>query len=781
MSFRTLHQELRLLRSGVGQTTQENRVLPFPGPDIPIPTRIGIGQAVPKDDGPGTAIRGFVITEFGAMDGTRFNPYTLAKLETHYLPESAPYAVMTWATDWNVIDTTHWNDVVTFYQDEIRINAEGLPALAIPVATLPGPAVPYVIPSTLPGAKYGDAPTNATQKRVFAVGRDYVKSWGGGGVTVTLGPASPGKQMTVGQRADSATDTATIAKLYFTGTLWNSLGGTWEFSSSAVAMLLAPPYLSAVSASALVELPVANYGSPSTSTPTVSRSLSLPNTAVGLIGIGEVEHYGSMPSDLTFVVVFPWRGTYQAQRTGRETGTSSVTTYTGSAAHSGSYAGMGYAYTLTNHKTFTTETTSVSMLADSYSTGAIWGGPSTASGYTLMSVYNVLEWNDGYSGATNRGTPSFDYPAGSVSNSTITQSKESQTISGSVVLGSITLFSLSINVDKSSGQQRQIVADNSFYTTYLNNPYGWVHESWGIGLNADVWLHEHYSNLVYYKNPGGYWDTMPAGAKNEIMSAFDTRLNLFVGKQYFDYEATSGYSHSNFYTSTIQSGINTYSATLSVATRDDLFFDEINGVYLWIGSTLTGSQGSGAGTCTLTVTLHLQTRYGSWSHQIASRGYTGTLLPEYQIAPPAPPTAVPSPRLRAFFCPLHRDQGSFKGVSYVTAAEETNGAAPAHLINFRLKLRQYGDLSNLDALNQSDENVNFVPCNLLEMLYDFVWSADYGVGAATGERYQVTRQDRFDDLTTHLFGPVHEIHLRDGTLGAWATPIGGATAGLFRT
>ncbi len=781
MALEDLRRSLRQLRSGVGQTTQQNKVLPFPPPDIPIPARIGTGTAVPKEADKSAAIRGFVLTAFGAFDGIRFNPYTLQKLETHYQPEALPYAVMPWATAWNVIDTTKWHDVVSFYHDEILVNAAGMPALAIPVATLPGPAVPYVIPSTLPGAKYGDAPTNATQKRVFAVGRDYVKSWGGGGVTVTLGPASPGKQMTVGQRADSATDTATIAKLYFTGTFWDSLGGSWEFSSSAVAMMLAPPYLSATSASALVELPVANYGSPSTSTPTVSRSLSLPNTAVGLIGIGEVEHYGSVPSDLTFVVVFPWRGTYQAQRTGRETGTSSVTTYTGSAAHSGSYAGMGYAYTLTNHKTFTTETTSVSMLADSYSTGAIDRGPSTASGYRLMSVYNVLEWDDGYSGATNRGTPSFDYPADSVSNSTITQSKESQTISGSVVLGSITLFSLSINVDKSSGQQRQIVADNSFYTSYLNNPYGLVHASTGMGIDSDVWLKDDYWNLSYYKNPGGLWSTMPAGAKNEIMSAFDTRLNLFVGKQCFAYEASGGYRHSNFYTSTIQSGINTYSATLSVATRDDLFFDEINGVYLWIGSTLTGSQGSGAGTCTLTVTLHLQTRYGSWSHQIASRGYTGTLLPEYQIAPPAPPTAVPSPRLRAFFCPLHRDQGSFKGISYVTAAEEANGAAPAHLINFRLKLRKYDAISSIDAENRSSEYVHFIPFNLIELLYAFIYSGDYGIGASTGERYPITRQDRYDDLETYLFQPIHEVHLRDGSAGSWASSLGGDTAGLYRT
>lgn len=777
MALEDLRRSLRQLRSGVGQTTQQNKVLPFPPPDIPIPARIGTGTAVPKEADKSAAIRGFVLTAFGAFDGIRFNPYTLQKLETHYQPEALPYAVMPWATAWNVIDTTKWHDVVSFYHDEILVNAAGMPALAIPVATLPGPAIPYVIPSTIPGAKYGDSTVNGTEKRVFAVGRDYVKSWGGGGVTITLGPDTPGKSMALGQRA--ASDSAIISKIYHSGMFWDSHGGTWSLSAATVALSLSTPYLQAVTSSALVEMPLASYGAPANSSPSVNRGYPLPDTGVGLIGIGEVATRGDHPYAV-WSAEFPWREIWKKPRTGRETGTSSVSTYSASASHSGTYAERPYGYSCGNSKTFTTETTALSLLADAYPTGAVSNGPTTAAEYQLMSVSNVLTWDDSNFGATDRGQATIAFAAGSISNSTITRTVESQTISAAVNFGSIQVFSLAISVEKSAGQQRTVSPDWSYYNAYINNPYGLVHASSGMGMSGDVRLQSG-PGLSYYKNPPGYFGAMPQEAKNEIMDAFNARIDQFAGKKYFDYEGAGGVYHTTFYTSTILSNQQSYSATLSVSARDDLLFDETNGVHIWIESTLTGSQGAGAGTCTVTVTLKIQTRYASTSQQLASRTYAGTLLPEYQINPPATPTAVPSPRIKAFFCPIHLDQGSFKGAAYVTLAEEANGATPAHLINFRLKLRKYDAISSIDAENRSSEYVHFIPFNLIELLYAFVYSGDYGIGASTGERYPITRQDRYDDLETYLFQPVHEVHLRDGSAGSWASSLGSDSAGLYRT
>lgn len=781
MALEDLRRSLRQLRSGVGQTTQQNKVLPFPPPDIPIPARIGTGTAVPKEADKSAAIRGFVLTAFGAFDGIRFNPYTLQKLETHYQPEALPYAVMPWATAWNVIDTTKWHDVVSFYHDEILVNAAGMPALAIPVATLPGPAIPYVIPSTIPGAKYGDSTVNGTEKRVFAVGRDYVKSWGGGGVTANLGPATPGKSLAIGPRTLPAEHQALLGKIFYTGTFWDSLDSEWQFSASIVTMLLAAPYLQSAASTALVEMPLALYGAPSNTSPSINRGYSLPQTAVGLIGIGEVSHTGSIPYDMNWLALFPWRDTVRKQRTGRETGTSAVSTYSASASHSGTQAGRPYGYACGNTKTITTENTALGYDADSYPTGAVFHGPTTGALYRLYTLSNVLSWDDGNFGATDRGVTAITFPAGSISNSTISRTVETQTITAAVTVGSMTLVSVAISVTKTAGQSRQISENSSYYQPYLNNPFGLVGADSGMGMNGDVRLTQS-PFLSYHKNPPGYWNTMPEAAKNEIIAAFNDRIGEFTGKKYYEYEGSGGVFHSNFYTSTILSNQTSYSATLAVSARDDLFFDETNSVHLWLESTLTGTQTDGAGSCTVTVTLKLQTRYSSLTRELVSRSYSGTLLPEYPIAPPAAtPTAVPSPRLRAFFCPLHQEQGSFKGLSYCTLAEEASGATPVHLVNFKLKLRHHDAFNTLEAANASGEVVNFIPFNLLEMLYAFVYSADYGVGAQTGQRYSVTRADRFDDLNTTLFAPVHLVNLRDATAGSWASTLGSDSAGLYRT
>ena len=752
-------------------------------------TRNGMPEftTVLDQTGSDTSRRGFVAYVRGSRYGALFDPYTLEVLDPKYRLVGALYSTQDFATGWNVspTDTTHWCDTLVFDGEVVKVNAKAMPLINSPSGGASG-TIPFLRKASA-AEPYGNRVLNATQKRVFAVGRDYVKSWGGAGVTATLGPSTPGKSMAIGQRVNPATHAATLGKVYYTGTFWDSLGGEWQFSAAEVTMMLAAPYLQSVSSSALVELPLASYGAPSNSTPAVNRGYSLPSTAVGLIGIGEVSYIGSIPNDINFWAVFPWRELFMAERSGKETGTSSVATYAASASHSGTYAGRAYAYACQNHKTFTTENTSISFLADSYPTGAIFNGPTTGGLYRLQkTVDNVLVWDDGNNGATDRGVTQFSFPSGAVSNSTMTRTIESQSITGSIVLGAIPLLSLSISVEKTSGQQRQIVANTSYYTPYLNDPYGLVHASGGMGMNGDVRLVD-YVNLSYYKNPPGNWNAMPPAAKDEILAKFQARIEQFAGKKHFDYEGSSGLSHPTFYTSTILSNQSSYSASLSVTTRDYLLFDETNGVYLWIESTLVGSQGAGAGTCTVTVTLKLQTRYASISQPLFSRGYTGTILPEYPINPPAPtPTAVPSPRLRAIFAPLYQEQGSFKGAHYVTAAEEANGALPFHGFNFVLVLQPYDAVSSCNDDNLGTQ-VFMVPCNLLEMLYAFVFSQEYGVSQY--ERYPVSFLQRYTDImsgASALFNVARRVQIRDGVVSNWVGNLGTVyantpTTELYRT
>ena len=142
-------------------------------------------------------------------------------MDSDYSPAGKLYTVEEFATTWNVpaSDTTHWYDVVLFDGTVIKINAKAMPDLQI-VADQLYPAIPYVISRHDASDQYGNAERNATEKRVFAVGRYAVTSWGGGGVTKTLTPVTPrtdNKALTLGQAVDTSSDTATLAEFFFTG------------------------------------------------------------------------------------------------------------------------------------------------------------------------------------------------------------------------------------------------------------------------------------------------------------------------------------------------------------------------------------------------------------------------------------------------------------------------------------------------------------------------------------------------------------------------------------
>ena len=169
----------------------------------------------------------------------------------------------------------------------------------------------------------------------------------------------------------------------------------------------------------------------------------------------------------------------------------------------------------------------------------------------------------------------------------------------------------------------------------------------------------------------------------------------------------------------------------------------------------------------LTVSLRIETRHDTTTIQLLTRDYTyADLLPEYEIGSTGK-YAVPSPQIRAMFAPMHREQGSFKGAHYVTLDEETDGADPAHLFSMQLILHSLDDVGQINELNITDAGVHFVPFNLLEMLYCFVFSQDYGVGASTSQRYPVTFSTRYNDLMTNLFGVPFNVLVRDGVETQW--------------
>ena len=90
------------------------------------------------------------------------------------------------ATGWNVssTDTTHWCDTIVFDGEVVKVNAKAMPLINSPSGGASG-TIPFLRKASAT-EPYGNRVLNATQKRVFAVGRETVQSWGGSGAVQTL-------------------------------------------------------------------------------------------------------------------------------------------------------------------------------------------------------------------------------------------------------------------------------------------------------------------------------------------------------------------------------------------------------------------------------------------------------------------------------------------------------------------------------------------------------------------------------------------------------------------
>jgi hypothetical protein len=270
-------------------------------------------------------------------------------------------------------------------------------------------------------------------------------------------------------------------------------------------------------------------------------------------------------------------------------------------------------------------------------------------------------------------------------------------------------------------------------------------------------------------------------------------VNALMGQTVYQSENAEGYYSrpapwaQGHYLSSITADEDRLIATLTWETKDHLLYDSENGVYISVEGHFSGSGTSAS----LTVNLKAQTRYHTNTISLFTSGYTYTeLLPEKLIDPMGGDVPlnrrVPSPQIRAIFAPMYQEQGTFKGAHYVTAAEEANGALPFHGFNFVLVLQPYGEFSSCNDDNLGTQ-VFMVPCNLLEMLYAFVFSQEYGVSQY--ERYPVAFPQRFADMMSSanaLFNVPRRVSIRNGVVSNWTDALGSAyadapTTELYRT
>ena len=273
-------------------------------------------------------------------------------------------------------------------------------------------------------------------------------------------------------------------------------------------------------------------------------------------------------------------------------------------------------------------------------------------------------------------------------------------------------------------------------------------------------------------------------ATAEINAKYNEITNAFAAQTLYDNENSNGFAIHQLYSGSVIADRTLDDRTLEWSTVDHVLHDQQNGAFISVEGHFLGSQEyDSEGSATLTITLKVKTRHNTNIQTLETFTIPyWELLPERDIG--SGKQAVPSPQIRAIFTPLYREQGSFKGAHYVTAAEELAGATPFHGFNFRLRLTSYDAVGSVNTLNK-DATVYLVPCNLLEMLYAFVFSQEYGV-AEDGTRYPITNLWNYNLVMNSLFANAYRVAVRDGVAGNWTDTFGAdfsetSTISLHRT
>ena len=761
-------------------------------------TRNGMPEftTVQAQEGTDTSQRGFVAYVRGSRYGALFDPYTLEVLDPKYRLVGALYSVQDFATGWNVssTDTTHWCDTIVFDGEVVKVNAKAMPLINSPSGGASG-TIPFLRKASAT-EPYGNRVLNATQKRVFAVGRETVQAWGGSGAVQTLTPTAPraeDKAMTIGQRVDPASSKAGLGQLFYSGWSWDDLGGEWGFSSAEVAMMLTPPYLSKVSTGMVAAMPIVSFGDPVSSSGTMDTSTTLPATPVAMTASGYISQFSPYGTGAcTATMHWDWSGKVLKALDGYVHANYGRMSYAGEKEDSSTQGGYAVVYSGSNVKNFDvrSDITYISAqtltLCDTHTdslTGASLGATNTTLYWSANATYNTPE-----SVPPTRGLTSISIHWGANWTGGVPRNYETQNATFSVTANGSEILYCEYHREHSTGQKEVFAPNTTEYDASMGQ-YTYSGPA-GMGMLGRIFLqpivHPASDTIeieAWYKvNPTPPPHQLPE-VEAEITQELQDMASALAGQTYYDNESLSGIYRSNYYTRTIANDVTQDTRRLTWRTKDYLLHDVTNGVYISVEGSFSGS--GHPATATLAVSLKVQTRYNTNSISFGGWNYSyGELLPEKILDEDLGLWAVPSPQIRAIFAPLYQEQGSFKGAHYVTAAEEANGALPFHGFNFVLRLQMYDSIGTINAENASQHEIHMVPCNLLEMLYAFVFSQEYGVSQY--ERYPVHYVARFKALQESLFSSTVRVHIKNGAVQDWLDALGhpyidDTTTELYRT
>lgn len=719
--------------------------------------------------------RGFVAHVVSAVKSALFSPYSLEVGNPKYTLHAHTYSVLPFATTYNVQadDSTKWNDTISFKNGVVYVNAKPMPSLGITDA--PSGYLPWLVPATGSDLeKYGTEAENTTVKRVFAVGRYRVESWFLDNsepplyIQSVLGGATyrPDRALLCGARVEESAHAAWLSQLAFTGSTWNSLVGSWTITQAQIAMLLTAPYLQKTETSIGVEIGSSALSGPVSSTFETHASYTLPETDCCAVGVGELgaSNFSNGAYTQYREVIFPWRSVKKHAFVGTLDLSTARALYAESFSDSLSVTGLSTSIarenTLTidnNSEGYSFPDTSVQLYSPRGS-----GSASVVTDSANFTPGVSPVWNGDSADAElvprggNYGSGVYFHHGSGLGNSA-GYVRKTQSLSASITVGGFSLVSISASREKESGNKVVPAPITGRYSTALASPYDWVGQSSGFGSAGKVSV-----QLTNY-------DPVSPDVIGRRQPLIEARAATYVGGLYYAaWDLNSSDQNTPIYTSSIQARTTIDDQSLTWATRDFVLFDQTNGCYISVDASFSGSQHYGQpGDSALSVQIRIDTPSGVAVMPLFSTtiGYI-ELLPEKDIGSGV--TAIPSPKQRLMFAPLYQAQGDFKGATYTTSAEVTAGATPAHLFNFVLKLDTFADIGT-DTLNLPV--VHFVPCNLLEMLYAYVFSSKCGVDDY--ERYPVDRVATFNSFQSSLFANQWRIAYRNGAFVDWLDTLGG--------
>jgi hypothetical protein len=709
------------------------------GTEYILNTRKGFPEIVSKRKAqasvpdPDVAKRGWVAHNPGSADAALFSPYTLVVAEPKYKVFNTTYSVLPFSTPYNVPsgDSTNWRDVLTFHNGTVKVNGIEYPTLSD--AGAPRWAIPWLIPHTGTGVdKYGDAITNAYEKRVFAVGRDSVTILGRSAVSAVLNnpSARPSKAIVCGARIEASTHQSWLSQFAFTGATWDAYTGGWAYTSAHVSMLIASPYLTKVDAGSASEQTVCMPVGPTSTTGTFEEAIPLPNAQIGLVGYCVL---GSATATVRNMNI-PATAALEHFVAGKEVGSFSATTYSGTS--SGSVAICDKTATFSCSNSFV-KRRHLGQVKTEFQSFAIAEPPAPSYGnidcyYDGSTSPATLDHGIRGSGTISVGQWTYTSPAD--------HWIENADVAFNVSLGSVTLVGGTASRHKGYGDKHNISKVN------------WAPARISAGAQWFPWT-------VTAASYGDYRDALAVAVRNSVATSFVGQTAIWSDSQYAYFNPV--------YSVTVTSDRHQDDQSLIWTTKDYILFDEANACYVSIDSAFNGSQSYGQnGVATLAVRLSISTPAGAVSQIIFSTTINyAELLPEQTLD--SAYAYIPSPQQRVIFAPLFQEQGDFKGAVYTTSGEVSGGAAAAYLFNFVLTLDTYADIGTDTTGN---ETINFIPCNLLEMLYAYVYSSKYGVDPTN--RYPVDNVTVFNAFQSSLFAGQWRVNYKDGAIDDWLDNLG---------